>query len=88
MSTTIHSDKSVRGRPKWLALGVDADGLWHNYRTDTEEIVVTDDTGIVYRQPLGTTPVSKWVRHIDDTRGWKDHPDASPGRGIVEAVAR
>ena len=86
MSTTLYSDKKASdGRSRWLALGVDAAGLWHNYRTDREEIVVTGATGIVYRQPLGTTPVSKWVRHINDARGWQSHSEAQPGAGLLEA---
>jgi hypothetical protein len=87
MATCIHSDKSVGVRPQYLALGVDADGCWHNYRTDTEKIIVTSDAGIEHVEPLAGRPVEHWVAFVDDRIGWADHPDAQPGRGWLEVLA-
>jgi hypothetical protein len=88
MATCIHSDKSVGVRPQYLALGVDADGCWHTYRTDTETILVTDETGIRHVERLGGRHVSDWVAFVEDRRGWQDHPDATPGRGWLEVLAQ
>jgi hypothetical protein len=87
MSTTIHSDKTVGVRPKYLALGVDRNGRWHTYRTTDETILVTDEAGLQHVERLDGRPVRHWVAYIDDGVGWQDHPDASPGRGWLEAVA-
>jgi len=88
MSTTIYSDKTVGSRPAYLALGVDADGCWHTYRTTDETVLVTSADGIEHVERLGGRAVREWVAFVDDRRGWADHPDATPGQGWLEAVAR
>jgi hypothetical protein len=89
MDTTIHSDKKVGPRSRWLALGVDTAGQWHNLRVRRDapdEIVVTDERGIVWRECLEATTAEAWVQHIDDERGWIEHPDADPRRTWLEGA--
>lgn len=89
MDTTIHSDKKVGPRSRWLALGVDTDGQWHNLRARRDapdEIVVTDAYGVVWRQRLRSQTAHDWIEHIDDARGWDDHPEADPRRSWLEGA--
>lgn len=89
MSTRIYSDKTVPGTPlpKWRALGKDANDVWHNINAATGEVVgVHEPTGrLVARERYDT--VSAWVAHVDAEIGWQDHPDATPGRGWLEAIS-
>jgi hypothetical protein len=89
MSTTLYSDKNLPGspRPKWRALGKDANDVWHNIDAAAGEVVgVHEPSGrVVAREPYDT--VDAWVAHVDAEIGWQDHPDATPGRGWLEVVS-
>jgi len=89
MSTTIVSDKSVGPRPRWRALGIDNEGAWHNvraYANAPDEVVVTDATGILHRRYVDSA--EQWIDAIADEAGWQDRPEATPGKGLLEAVTQ
>jgi len=48
-----------------------------------DEVVVTDGTGIIYRQY--TESAKAWVKAIADEAGWQAHTEAQPGAGLLEA---
>jgi hypothetical protein len=87
MSTTLYSDVSVGARPRWRALGIDADGCWHTGRAPAaapDEVVVTDGTGVRHRQYIESA--SDWVEAIAAEAGWQAHTEAQPGAGLLDEV--
>lgn len=57
-------------RPTYLALGRDAEGREHVYRTFAEEVVVIRDGQRVHIEQLGNRSVDDWMAFVRERTGW------------------
>jgi hypothetical protein len=77
MNATTPTDESVshNPRPRYIALGEDAEGGTHLYRTADETIFAFDASGRrEYRFDIDGRPetVEDYVAHVAAERGWYD----------------
>jgi hypothetical protein len=91
MSTNTSTGQKTSGtnrngvRPKYIALGTDADGATHTYRTtDRAVIAVADGTRELVETLAPGTDLDDWMDFVADQRGWADR---QYGIGLVEYLA-
>ena len=87
MSTNTRSTQERTAvRPRYVSLGVDADGSHHVYRTVDESIhVVHCERGREHVEHIARRPVDEWMVFVDERRGWDER---HYGVGLAEMAAR
>lgn len=64
------SDNRTGYRPTYIALGTDADGRSHVYRTTDETVHVVGDTARVHVEALDGRSVDEWMQFVAARVGW------------------
>lgn len=63
-------------------LGVDVQRQYHCFRDSPGVVVVQDIDGEVeLRQPVPRDDLDRWVRYVEDNRGWIRHRGVADSRG-------
>jgi hypothetical protein len=75
-TSTTEKASAHNPRPRYIALGTDAEGAYHVYRTSDESIHVITDGTRTRRFDIDDEPdlahVDHYVAHVDAARGWRD----------------
>lgn len=73
MSTYDTRQQKISGtnpRPTYLALGRDAEGREHCYRTATEEIIVIRDGQRTHIEDISDATVDQWMEFVASRISW------------------